>query len=54
MIVELKDYIEWYKQHYGKAPSPNLIEAFKRINSKEPDDKKKEIDEACEEFDFLQ
>lgn len=51
--MTLKDYIEWYKDHYGKAPGLNLIEAFERINGKKPDENT-EMDKICEEFDFLQ
>jgi hypothetical protein len=53
MVMDLKDYIEWYKEHYGKAPGPNLIETFKKASSKEPDEKT-EIDKICKKFDFLQ
>lgn len=53
MDMSLKDYIEWYKEHYGKAPGINLIEAFEKRHSKEPSEKK-EVDKLCEEFDFLQ
>jgi hypothetical protein len=52
MVMTLKDYIEWYKEHYGKAPGPNLIEKFKRTS--EETNGKTEIDKICEEFDFLQ